>query len=83
MIVHASPPQRKKPAATRRRDGGLVNRAAVRRLVMDTAANLHRDHVIVRVGTSVYTDCERVVRQHVAGLVSRHPSAYATLEAGS
>jgi len=61
--------------------GELINRAAVRRFALDAARNAGRGEVIRRVGHSIYVDCERVLREHLRGLVARHPSAFRTLEA--
>jgi len=78
-----APRGKKKPRRGGRPHGKglLINRARVRRLVIDTAEKTGRGGVITRVGASVYADCERVLRQHIRGLVSRHPSGFATLEA--
>ncbi len=61
--------------------GELVNRAAIRRYVLAIAGKTGRGGVVTHVGASVYADCERVVREHLAGLVHRHPSGFRTLEA--
>lgn len=60
---------------------GLVHRAAVRRYALDLADRLGRGRVIRRIGEGVYADCERVLRQHLAGLIEHHPSGFRTLEA--
>jgi hypothetical protein len=61
--------------------GELCNRAAVRRYALAIADKTGRGRVVTHVGASVYSDCERLVREHLAGLVHRHPSGFRTLEA--
>jgi hypothetical protein len=61
----------------------MINRAAVRRYVLYVASKTGRGDVVRRVGHGVYADCERVLREHLAGLVHRHPSGFRTLEAHS
>ena len=61
--------------------GEMINRAAVRRFALDAARQAGRGETINRVANSVYIDCERVVREHIRGLVAHHPSAFRTLEA--
>jgi hypothetical protein len=60
---------------------GLCNRGAIRRYVLAVAMKTGRGRVVTHVGASVYSDCERVIREHLAGLVHRHPSGFRTLEA--
>ena len=61
--------------------GELCNRAACRRYALAIADKTGRGRVVTHVGATVYSDCERLVREHLAGLVHHHPSGFRTLEA--
>ena len=61
--------------------GGLTNRAAVRRFVLEYAQATGRGPVIRRVGHSVAVSCDMTVRKHLRQLVRQHPSGFRTLEA--
>lgn len=61
-------------------NNGLINRAAVRRFVLDEAKRTGRDGVITQVSESVYYDLAAMVQQRIRALVHRHPSGFKTLE---
>lgn len=57
----------------------LINRAAVRRYVMDYAAKTYRGDQIQRVAAELYDDLEAAIRRRIQGAIERHPSGFKTL----
>lgn len=59
----------------------MVNREAVRAYALEVARQTGRADVMTRVGASVYTELERVMRARLRDMVHRHPSGFKTLRA--
>ncbi len=58
----------------------LINKANVRRYVLDYAAQIGRKAQVQRVGGKVYVDLDERVKHFIRAMVQSHPSAFKTLE---